>query len=152
MGGELDAGEPHPAAYEALKWLEELPPEDLFMWMEAFASCALSGNRLAEICSETLRRVTSNEPVSDRYLLGLVLSMQLEYRKPVTMTGQGTQDISEPCGNCGGVSKFTEDETHWKIYCATSCLMMMMLPKDKYTQEESLLAWKHKMESMREAK
>jgi hypothetical protein len=41
------------------------------MMREVLASCALSGNRLAEICHETLRRVMEGEAVSDRYLLGL---------------------------------------------------------------------------------
>lgn len=38
---------------------------------ESLASTALSGNRSAEIMSETLRRLLNGEPVSDRYLLGL---------------------------------------------------------------------------------
>lgn len=39
--------------------------------MESFSSCAIEGNRFAEVCGETLRRVMQREPVSDRYVLGL---------------------------------------------------------------------------------
>ena len=39
-------------------------------------SLALEGNRLAEMCSETLRRLLAKEPVSDRYLLGLVWTIR----------------------------------------------------------------------------
>jgi hypothetical protein len=44
---------------------------ELLALQESLASCALEGNRLAEICGETLRRLLAHEPVSDRYLLGL---------------------------------------------------------------------------------
>ncbi len=42
----------------------------------SFASDAIEGNRLAEICGETLRRVIAGEPVSDRYLLGLCWTLR----------------------------------------------------------------------------
>ena len=45
--------------------------KDLSSYIEPFASCAIAGNRLAEVCSETLRRLIDHEPVSDRYLMGL---------------------------------------------------------------------------------
>jgi hypothetical protein len=73
---ELNAGEPHPAAYAAKAWLASLPPEELFMWKESFASCAIEGNRLGEICGETLGRLLNSQPVSDRYLLGLAWTMR----------------------------------------------------------------------------
>lgn len=44
--------------------------------MESFASCGIENNRLAEVCGETLRRVLAQEPVSDRYLLGLVWTIR----------------------------------------------------------------------------
>jgi len=39
--------------------------------LESLASSALAGSRTAEICLETLRRVTVGDPISDRYILGL---------------------------------------------------------------------------------
>lgn len=69
--GTLVEGEAHPAAYSALKYLETFGLEKLYEWREAFASCAIEGNRLAEVCSETLNRLLAKQPVSDRYLLGL---------------------------------------------------------------------------------
>ena len=51
---------------------------DVFILKEAMASCALSGNRTAEICLGTLNRLLNNEPVSDRYLMGLALFL-LDY-------------------------------------------------------------------------
>ena len=34
-----------------------------------FSSCAISDNRLAEVCGETLQRWMTGQPVSDGYLL-----------------------------------------------------------------------------------
>ena len=72
----LKIGEPHPSAINALTWVKNQPIEQLMQWQSAYASCAISGNRLAEICGETLRRLLNGEPVSDRYLLGLAWSMR----------------------------------------------------------------------------
>ena len=69
--GDLKPNEPHPAAVMALEWLRNQPFLDLLQLQESFASSALAGNRMAEICGETLRRFIANEPVSDRYILGL---------------------------------------------------------------------------------
>ena len=69
--GDLKMGEPHPAALSAMEELIKLPYTDLVMWQEAFATCAIEGNRLGEICSETLSRLKKGQPVSDRYVLGL---------------------------------------------------------------------------------
>ena len=69
--GTIKEGEHHPAADMAVEKIRSLSGADLAMWQESFASCAIEGNRLAEICSETLRRLLVGEPVSDRYLLGL---------------------------------------------------------------------------------
>lgn len=44
--------------------------------MESFSSCAIDGNRFAEVCGETLRRVMNHEPVSDRYILGLAWAIR----------------------------------------------------------------------------
>ena len=67
----LHVGEPHPMAHEALRYVRSFGPMILLQHQEALASCAIEGNRLAEICGETLRRVLHGEPVSDRYILGL---------------------------------------------------------------------------------
>lgn len=81
MNSDLNLGEPHPSARAALTWVVKAGPVQHTIWQESLASCALSGNRMAEICSETLRRVMYAEPVSDRYILGLaymLLTMQLK--------------------------------------------------------------------------
>ena len=72
---ELAPGKPHPAAIDALTWILSQSPARLAMYREAFASCAIEGNELADVCGETLRRVMSAEPVGDRYVLGLAWSM-----------------------------------------------------------------------------
>lgn len=72
--GTLAIGEFHPAAVSAMQYVKEFIKYDLrraMIMREALASCSLSGNRLAEICHETLRRIMDGENVSDRYLLGL---------------------------------------------------------------------------------
>ena len=71
--GTLSAREPHPAAQMAYDRIRQEHPTTLAHWQETFASCAIEGNRLAEVCSETLRRVKAGEPVSDRYILGLAV-------------------------------------------------------------------------------
>jgi hypothetical protein len=57
-------------------YIKSLGPAQLAMWRESFASSALEGNRLAEICGETLERIMTGQPVSDRYLLGLAWAME----------------------------------------------------------------------------
>lgn len=74
--GTLDLSEPHPSSRDAYRWFRSLSVADVAMWVEAFSSCAISGNRLAEVCAETLRRLRVGEAVSDRYLLGLVWAMR----------------------------------------------------------------------------
>ena len=74
--GDLNPTEPHPAAHSALEFVLSHSYEELLTWQGAFASCAIESNRLAEICSETLRRVIHKEPVSDRYILGLAWAMR----------------------------------------------------------------------------
>jgi hypothetical protein len=76
MRGTLNANEYHPAADSAKHYLASLGWADLCIWQESFASCAIEGNRLAEICSETLHRLMGGEPVSDRYILGLAFTIQ----------------------------------------------------------------------------
>lgn len=74
--GTLKIGEYHPAANSAAAWIRKRGVADLMLWQEAFSSCAIKGNRLAEICGETLRRFMSGEPVSDRYIIGLAWEMR----------------------------------------------------------------------------
>jgi hypothetical protein len=74
--GTLPLGTPHPAARSALAWIRTQPLPTLLQWQEAFASTALEGNQAGEVCGETLRRLLEGEPVSDRYLLGLVWVMR----------------------------------------------------------------------------
>lgn len=74
--GTLQNGEYHPSADSAMIFMKSLPLKDLVLWAESFASCAIEGNRLAEVCSETLRRLMAGEPVSDRYLLGLAWTIK----------------------------------------------------------------------------
>lgn len=78
--GTLKEGEPHPAAFAAKRWLLDYvrrhPMQEMFMLIESFCSCAIEGNRMGEVCAETLRRLLNKEPVSDRYLLGLAWTIR----------------------------------------------------------------------------
>lgn len=75
--GELSPGEIHPSAFAAHQFICSIPRMSLMQYQESLASVALSGNRLADICSETLRRLLNDESVSDRYLLGLAWQLML---------------------------------------------------------------------------
>lgn len=76
MNCDLLPGEPHPSARDALAWIKTIPIRHLLLWQDAFASSAISGSRLGEVCSETLDRLLHGKPVSDRYLLGLVWAIR----------------------------------------------------------------------------
>ena len=70
----LKEGEAHPSAHNAFVWLLEFMAREPIAYVqirESLASTALSGNRVASICSHTLDRLEKNQPVSDRYLLGV---------------------------------------------------------------------------------
>lgn len=73
---ELELHEPHPAAKDAMSYVLSFSMSQLAIWQGAFASCAIEGNRLAEICAGTLDRLLKREPVSDRYILGLAWAMR----------------------------------------------------------------------------
>lgn len=75
--GTLTPAEPHPAAKSALAYLGGLGLPALLQLQESFCSCAIEGNRLGEICGETLRRMLAREPVSDRYILGLAWEVKI---------------------------------------------------------------------------
>jgi len=69
----LKENEPHPCAHIAMRFLAE-QKINLKYWMimqESIASNAIEGNRTAEICLSTIRRLEEGKPVSDRYLMGL---------------------------------------------------------------------------------
>lgn len=80
MDGTLVIGEYHPAADSAFAYVKDkllaMTDMEKMMLLESFASTGLSGNRTAELCSETLRRIMCGEAVSDRYLLGLAWTMR----------------------------------------------------------------------------
>lgn len=70
--GTLKMGEPHPLAYSAKAWImKNIPYFKLLEYQGILSSVALSGNRSSEVCVETLGRLLTGMPVSDRYLLGL---------------------------------------------------------------------------------
>lgn len=74
--GTLNPTEPHPMAHNAYRYIISRSPIKNSLALETLSSCAIEGNRLAEVCAETLRRVMYNEPVSDRYLMGLCLYLK----------------------------------------------------------------------------
>lgn len=69
--GTLGETEYHPMADSAMVWFKTIPFEKLMVAREAMASTAIEGNRVGEICGETLDRLLKGEKVSDRYFLGL---------------------------------------------------------------------------------
>lgn len=98
--GELAPTEPHPAAYAAREWIAKQPPENLFRWLESFSSCAIEGNRLAEVCAETLNRLMHSQPVSDRYVLGLAWTLRAENWPTAPATQKNIeQHVCEVCGH-----------------------------------------------------
>lgn len=75
----LEPTEYHPAADSAMVWFKQTvlsDPRGYLIAKEALASTALSGNRLSEICLSTIERLRTNQPVSDRYLLGLCWTLK----------------------------------------------------------------------------
>lgn len=69
--GIIKDGEYHPAANSAMRYIKSIPYLRIVTMQEAMASCAIEGNRMGEICSETLDRILTGKPVGDRYVLGL---------------------------------------------------------------------------------
>ena len=73
MRDTLSIGEPHPMAFSAFAYIKKhMTP----IMIEAIASCAMAGNRGAEIAMGTWNRISSGEDVSDRYVLGLAWTMR----------------------------------------------------------------------------
>lgn len=72
--GTLNDWEVHPSCVSAYRWLNELVVADPMRYTllkGAIASNAMTGNRMAQICYGTMKRIDEEKPVSDRYLLGL---------------------------------------------------------------------------------
>lgn len=69
--GTIKENEYHPMADSAMRYFKSIPVEKLMIAREAMASTAIEGNRVGEICGETLDRLFAGQPVSDRYLLGI---------------------------------------------------------------------------------
>ena len=74
--GTLKLGEPHPLTQVAYQYIASIPSDRLMDYLANYSSSAMSGNRLGEVCGETLRRLLHNEIISDRYLLGLEWSLK----------------------------------------------------------------------------
>lgn len=87
----LAPSEYHPSAEDALKYISSFGLSELALLQESFSSCAIEGNRLAEVCSGTLRRLIAKEPVSDRYLLGLVWAIRNMRELHQISTGKGVR-------------------------------------------------------------
>jgi hypothetical protein len=67
----------------ALVYVQGIPESQLYTALEALSSCAIGGNRLAEICSATLNRILRGEGVGERYILGLAWALRdLEKAEP----------------------------------------------------------------------
>jgi hypothetical protein len=73
----LAEGEPHPSIIIAKKIFQYYQQNgfDFATYRGALSSCAIEGNRTAEILLGTLNRLEANEPVSDRYFMGFVLAL-----------------------------------------------------------------------------
>jgi len=110
--GVLKDGDPHPAAKIALKWIRDnYSYQELMLQLEAFSSCAIEGNRLSEILGETLRRLLNNEPISDRYIMGL--SWYLFDNK------QSEINEEVECGGCG--KKINKSKMHPETCVCYEC-------------------------------
>lgn len=93
--GTLKPGEKHPAAEIALQVILDLGMEGRLKWLNAFSSCAIEGNRLAEVCAETLRRIMDGGSVSDRYLMGLAWAISPAGRTPDAADREALRKVRE---------------------------------------------------------
>lgn len=76
MSTDLREGENHPCAQDAFGYIKSVPTLKLIEYQEAFASCGLSGNRMAEVCSGTLTRILRGDSVGERYVFGLAWAIR----------------------------------------------------------------------------
>lgn len=65
--GTLKIGEPHPMACVVGDYIGKWTNSELVTAREAMASCAIEGNRAAEVCGETLDRLRKGGQVIDHY-------------------------------------------------------------------------------------
>lgn len=100
----LAVNEPHPAARNAQIWLSKYlsqNPKRLMILEESLASTALAGNRMAEVCLGTLKRLLSSQPVSDRYVLGLAWFI----KEVLIITEEKIKEVPPPPPNTGSIVK-----------------------------------------------
>lgn len=72
MNKELAIGENHPSSPPAYAYVKSLYISgEIHLYKEAIVKAAASGNRYSEICLETLEKIERNDPIGERYLLGL---------------------------------------------------------------------------------
>ena len=71
----LADGEMHPAMEMAKIVISDIGIDNLRLLQGAMSSTAIESNRLAEICCGTIDRILKDEPVGERYLLGLALTI-----------------------------------------------------------------------------
>ena len=71
---ELEVAEFHPA-YNIAKRIIQENIQDAHILLESMSSCAIEGNRLAEVCAGTLERILRGDPVGERYVMGLALML-----------------------------------------------------------------------------
>jgi hypothetical protein len=74
----LNPGEYHPSANLAMNYLKSrmLDPYKWNLLVEAIANSSLASNRIAQLCYGTIKRLEEKQPISDRYLLGLVIFLK----------------------------------------------------------------------------
>ncbi len=96
---QLNIGEHHPASQIAAEYLRSIPGDEMGVIMEALSSCAIEGNRMAEVCSGTLRMFLRGELVGERYLMGLAIFISRSRRdfSPQSLSCWG--DAEKEAGN-----------------------------------------------------
>lgn len=71
----LEKGEPHPAAVNAVVYLNELDAPTMERIRDTIRLGIEQKNRLAEICGETLEKMDQGLPATDTELLGLAFTI-----------------------------------------------------------------------------
>lgn len=71
----LEKGEPHPAAINAIEYLNNLDLPTMERVRDTIRIGKEQNNRLAEVCGETLARMDDGLPASDTELLGLAFTI-----------------------------------------------------------------------------
>ncbi len=106
MSATLKVGEYHPCANNAMSYIRchIIHP----FLIESLASTALSGNRTAEICLSTIRRIEKGEPVSDRYVLGLAWCLKEMVEDAQRQVGWNYKGESIDFSECGKLEVLEE--------------------------------------------